>query len=81
MEGKAPTKEKVHWPRDLLPLDIPEANIYVYGYNADVFGTLSRASGSGMTLTQIAQNMLMDFDRGLAENVVIDSLILRQQLY
>ncbi|KAH7362469.1 hypothetical protein B0T11DRAFT_280856 [Plectosphaerella cucumerina] len=70
-ESKTAHKERVHWPRDLLPLDIPNANIFVYGYNADVFGTLAKTSSSGMTLTQIAQNMLMDFDRGLADDIPI----------
>ncbi|KAH6686650.1 hypothetical protein F5X68DRAFT_231993 [Plectosphaerella plurivora] len=70
-ESRTSTKERVHWPRDLLPLDIPQANIYVYGYNADVFGALAKTSGSGMTLTQIAQNMLMDFDRALADDIPI----------
>src|SRR2546423_3127258 len=36
--------KKVFWPRDLLPLDIPEARILTYGYDADVIGSIQNDS-------------------------------------
>ena len=30
------TWEKMCWPRDLLPIDIPNARIISYGYDADI---------------------------------------------
>jgi hypothetical protein len=55
-------RKNICWPRDLLPLDIPTANIYTYGYDADVIGTLSKVNTSGLTLTQVGQNMMVDFN-------------------
>lgn len=33
----------VLWLRDLLPKDLPEARVFSYGYNAEVFNTLGTA--------------------------------------
>jgi hypothetical protein len=63
-------ERKVFWPRDLLPNDIPDARIYTYGYDADVIGMSSSKGKSGTTFTNLAQNMLMDLDRGLEDNVI-----------
>lgn len=43
--GGEPTGEhKVFWPRDYLLEDVPEAEIWTYGYNADVIGGLFQAN-------------------------------------
>ena len=34
------------WPEELLPLDLPEARIFTYGYDADVAHFFSAASQS-----------------------------------
>jgi hypothetical protein len=33
--GQAWTHEKLCWPRDLLPREVPNARIILYGYNED----------------------------------------------
>ena len=63
-------ERKVFWPRDLLPNDVPDASIYTYGYDADVIGKSSSKGKSSTTFTHLAQNMLMDLDRGLEDNVI-----------
>ena len=48
----------VYWPQALLPIVIPDAKIFSYGYDADIDGFLS---GSGQnTIHQHAQGLLSD---------------------
>lgn len=61
--------KKVYWPKDLLKKDVPDADIYTYGYDADVIGMSWSDSTSKLTFTQIGQNMLMDLHRGLPPDV------------
>jgi hypothetical protein len=37
--GSVQKSTEYYWPRDLLPLDIPDAKILTYGYDADVIGS------------------------------------------
>jgi hypothetical protein len=55
--------KKVFWPRDLLPLDIPEARISTYGYDADVIGSIQNDSTKMNNLTMHAQDLLAKLDR------------------
>jgi len=68
-EARVVERKKVFWPRDLLPNDTPDANIYTYGYDADVIGMSSSESTSRMTFTKLGQNMLMELDRSLPDQV------------
>jgi hypothetical protein len=71
--------KRLFWLRDLLPLDIPDASIHTYGYDADVIGMSSSKSASKMTLTKLGQNMLMDLDRGLPDQVCSSTLVEQQK--
>ena len=51
----------VHWPRDLLKTDIPEARIICWGYDADVTSFWGHASKN--RLSEHAQNLLGDLAR------------------
>src|SRR6266536_5193132 len=55
--------KKVFWPRDLLPLDIPEARILTYGYDADVIGSIENDSMKMNNFTTHAQDLLVKLDR------------------
>lgn len=38
-----PTPSAIFWPNDFLANDLPEARIWTYGYNADMFGGIFKA--------------------------------------
>jgi hypothetical protein len=61
--------KKVFWPRDLLPLDIPEARILTYGYDADVIGSIQNDSTRMNNLTTHAQDLLAKLDREMKNEV------------
>jgi hypothetical protein len=61
--------KKVFWPRDLLPLDIPEARILTYGYDADVIGSTQNDSTKLNNLTTHAQDLLAKLDREMKNEV------------
>ncbi|KAL8941796.1 MAG: hypothetical protein Q9216_002034 [Gyalolechia sp. 2 TL-2023] len=53
--------DKVFWPRDLLPAELPNARIMSYGYDVDVMNFFSNASQS--SIFQHALNLLEDLQR------------------
>jgi hypothetical protein len=61
--------KKVFWPRDLLPVDIPEARILTYGYDADVIGSIRNDSMKMNNLTTHAQDLLAKLDREMKDEV------------
>jgi len=67
---------KVFWPRDLLPLDIPEARILTYGYDADVIGSIQNDSLKMNNLTTHAQDLLAKLDREMKNEVNQDPDVL-----
>lgn len=56
------TKNGVLWPKDLLPIDVPNARIMSFGYDADVFKT----DGSQVTNSAI-ESHAADLCDGLAK--------------
>ncbi|KAK1754491.1 hypothetical protein QBC47DRAFT_218883 [Echria macrotheca] len=48
-------KREVYWPRDLLPLSIPDARVLAYGYDADPLAFLS----GGQSLMDFGWNFLV----------------------
>jgi pimeloyl-ACP methyl ester carboxylesterase len=52
------------WVRDLLPLDLPNARILTYGFDADVVRAIQRTSS----------NSIRDHGKSLANDLALDRL-------
>lgn len=59
-EANTPSKSQSHifWPGDLLPVALPDARIFTWGYDANVTSVFSFASQS--TVSQHAKQLLAD---------------------
>ncbi|KAI1455276.1 hypothetical protein F4805DRAFT_468791 [Annulohypoxylon moriforme] len=57
-------KHKVFWPRDYLIEDLPEANVWTYGYNADVIGGLFQANNQN-SVSQHGKDLQVKIEREL----------------
>ncbi|KAH9234110.1 hypothetical protein K456DRAFT_331285 [Colletotrichum gloeosporioides 23] len=64
------TNDAVHWPADTLPLSIPRARIWVYGYNADLIGGLLQARNQNSVL-QHGNDLKMKMSRSLKDDAPI----------
>jgi hypothetical protein len=64
-----PKPNKVYWPRDLLPLEIPEAKILTYGYDADVIGAMSGGYVKMNNFTTHGQDLLVKLQREILDQV------------
>ncbi|KAI1118919.1 hypothetical protein F5Y14DRAFT_438398 [Nemania sp. NC0429] len=66
-----PSKEhKVFWPRDYLPEDVPEAEIWTYGYNADVIGGLFQANNQN-SISQHGRDLAVVLEREIQNEAPI----------
>ncbi|KAI0517818.1 TPR-like protein [Xylaria bambusicola] len=54
--------ETLFWPRDCLLEDIPEAEVWTYGYNADVIGGLFQANNQN-SISQHGRDLAVKLDR------------------
>jgi hypothetical protein len=61
--------KKCYWPHDLLPLDIPEARILTYGYDADVIGSSQADEGNIHNFTRHSQDLLARLEREIQDDV------------
>ncbi|KAI1398898.1 hypothetical protein F4819DRAFT_467027 [Hypoxylon fuscum] len=61
-------RHKVFWPRDYLIEDIPEANVWTYGYNADVIGGLFQADNQN-GISQHGRDLAVKVERELENEV------------
>ncbi|CCA76355.1 hypothetical protein PIIN_11895 [Serendipita indica DSM 11827] len=68
----------VLWLRDLLPADIPNARILVYGYDAD---TRSRECVSTQTIYQHADKFVKSLLRQRSDNPRVSSVLPRVEMY
>ncbi|KAI1374708.1 hypothetical protein F4677DRAFT_455383 [Hypoxylon crocopeplum] len=57
-------KHKVFWPQDYLAEDLPEANVWTYGYNADVIGGLFQAENQN-SVSQHGRDLAVKMERDL----------------
>lgn len=71
----------IYWPAELLPSAVPNAKIWVYGYNADVIGGLFQANNKnsilqhGNDFTVKVERVLRDeVGASLAQSSVVSSL-------
>ena len=60
---------KVYWPRDLLPSEIPEAKILTYGYDADVIGTARSDQVNTNNFTTHGQDLLVKLQREISDQL------------
>ncbi|KAI0179599.1 hypothetical protein GGR52DRAFT_579405 [Hypoxylon sp. FL1284] len=60
----SPGRRKVFWPRDYLVEDLPEANVWTYGYNADVIGGLFQADNQN-SVSQHGRDLAVKIERDL----------------
>ncbi len=58
----------IYWPRDLLPLTIPNARIFTYGYNADIIGGLFQATSKN-SISQHGQDLMVELEREIRNKV------------
>jgi hypothetical protein len=61
--------KKCFWPRDLLPLDLPEARILTYGYDADVLGPTQGGETNLHNFTKHGQDLLVHLEREIPQEV------------
>ncbi|KAI0184731.1 hypothetical protein EV127DRAFT_443312 [Xylaria flabelliformis] len=62
-EGREPSiRHKVFWPHDYLLDDVPEAEVWTYGYNADVIGGLFQANNQN-SVSQHGRDLAVKLER------------------
>ncbi|KAI1822513.1 hypothetical protein F4861DRAFT_385871 [Xylaria intraflava] len=64
------TEHKVFWPRDYLLEDMPEAEVWTYGYNADVVEALFKANNRN-SISQHAQDLYVKLERTIDNQMPI----------
>lgn len=67
--GSVQKSRKCYWPRDLLPLDIPDAKILTYGYDADVIGSSHGDETKLHNFTSKGQDLLVKLEREIETGV------------
>jgi hypothetical protein len=58
----------IHWPAQTLPREIPQARIWTYGYNADVFAGLFRQNNTNSILKH-ANDLMVKLERTFDDEV------------
>ncbi|KAI0549182.1 hypothetical protein F4679DRAFT_584757 [Xylaria curta] len=61
---------KVFWPHDYLPDDVPEAEVWTYGYNADVIGGLFQANNQN-SISQHGRDLAVKLEREIDNQLPI----------
>ncbi|KAI8634991.1 hypothetical protein F5Y19DRAFT_470041 [Xylariaceae sp. FL1651] len=64
------TDYKVFWPRDYLLEDVPEAQVWTYGYNADVIGGLFQANNQN-SISQHGRDLAVKLEREIENEMPI----------
>jgi hypothetical protein len=58
----------VFWPEEYLALDIPQAQVWTYGYDADVIGGLFQANNKN-SISQHGQDLSVRLEREIQNRV------------
>ena len=69
IETDRPKPNRLYWPQDLLPMDIPQAKVMTYGYDADVIGTLRGDHIKMNNFTTHSQDLLVKLQREITHEV------------
>jgi hypothetical protein len=64
---------KIFWPEQYLALDIPQARIWTYGYDADVIGGLFQANNRN-SISQHGRDLEARLERDIEDEVIPQSL-------
>lgn len=59
---------KVFWPSDFLPSDLPDARIWTYGYEADVIGGIFEANNEN-SVSQHGRDLAVKLERDIDNEV------------
>lgn len=62
-------EHRVFWPRDYLLEDVSEADIWTYGYNADVIGGLFQANNQN-SVSQHGRDLSVKLEREIQNEVI-----------
>ncbi|GAW10696.1 hypothetical protein ANO14919_000310 [Xylariales sp. No.14919] len=62
--------EAIYWPADLLPLAVPRAKIWTYGYNADISGGFFRSNNQNSILEH-GNDLMVKVERALRDELPI----------
>jgi hypothetical protein len=66
--SSTPKSSPVFWPEDYLALDIPEAEVWTYGYNADVIGDLFQANNKN-SISQHGRDLSVRLQNDIGDGV------------
>ncbi len=64
----SPPSSTVFWPEEYLALDIPQAQVWTYGYNADVIGGLFQANNKN-SISQHGRDLSVRLEREIDNGV------------
>lgn len=59
------------WPQDMLPLDIPNARILTYGYDADLFSDSRGTGGEIDGFTKHSRSLLVELESETQDDIPI----------
>ena len=66
--GTNAAQGQLFWPHDYLAKDIPQARVWTYGYNADVFEGFFQASNKD-SVSKLGENLRVRLERELDNEV------------
>lgn len=64
------TRNRVFWPEEYLALDVSEARIWTYGYNADVISGIFQGNNRN-SISQHGQDLAAKLEREIENDVFI----------
>lgn len=64
-----PAPETLFWLEEFLTVDIPEARVWTYGYNADVIGGLFQANNKN-SVSQHGRDLAVKLEREIENEVI-----------
>jgi hypothetical protein len=70
------TPQRLFWPEEFLKVDIPEAIVWTYGYNADVIGGIFQANNKN-SVSQHGQDLTVKLLRDIENEVTICCVLVR----
>jgi hypothetical protein len=73
-QGSSPPPSTAFWPEEYLAVDIPQARVWTYGYNADVIGGLFQANNKN-NISQHGRDLSVRLERE------IDNAVQYQRVY
>lgn len=66
--GSAVKAKTVFWPAEILPVELPNARIFTYGYNADLAGGIFQGNNKNSIL-QHGNDLMVKLERTLKDQV------------